>query len=224
VHVLSLPAHHVVVVANDLWYTRAAHGLTAAAPERAPLKGSWVDIHEEASRRLLGVGRARPTGFWANWPVFGQSATSILPTDRPAFEQPTARPTPNRTSRGLAPPAFGFRLGWAHDTFPHSALACILYLVSYFQSSCIQLRAIVSFGFGAGLALGPSLAGLGCVLLPHGPGSERGGGSLSNWKERRGVRPKGRWINIWRCICKGKAKPSRLPTKLERGRGTRPAN
>ena len=51
VHVLSLPAHHVVVVANGLWYTRAAHGLTAAAPERAPLKGSWVDIHEEASRR-----------------------------------------------------------------------------------------------------------------------------------------------------------------------------
>ena len=130
VHVLSLPAHHVVVVANDLWYTRAAHGLTAAAPERAPLKGNWVDIHEEASRRLLGVGRARPTGFWANWPVFGQSATSILPTDRPAFEQPTARPTHNRTSRGLAPPAFGFRLGWAHDTFPHSALACILYHIS----------------------------------------------------------------------------------------------
>ena len=31
---------------------------------------------------------------------FCQSATSILPTDRPAFEQPTARPTPIGTSRG----------------------------------------------------------------------------------------------------------------------------
>jgi len=29
--VLSIPAHHVV--ANGLWYTRAAHGLIAAAPE-----------------------------------------------------------------------------------------------------------------------------------------------------------------------------------------------
>jgi len=41
----------IFVLANGLWYSRAAYGLIAAAPERAPLKGSWDGMLEEASRR-----------------------------------------------------------------------------------------------------------------------------------------------------------------------------
>jgi hypothetical protein len=162
-------------------------------------------------------------------PGFGRIGRSLA-NQRPPFYRPTDRLL---SSPPRAQPPIGLRAallhrrlasGWAgrmiHFHIPLSLVSCIVFPVQlYSTEGDSQLRL-----FGAGLALGPSLAGLGCVLLPHGPGSERGGGSLGNWKERRGVRPKGRWINIWRCICKGKAKPSRLPTKLERGRGTRPAN